>query len=75
MPKPDQHIGELPTAFRWRPHPATDFIDMEFVLQEIDPGLRAQVIAVNFETVAAVHRTLADGASKIANIIGGAKRG
>jgi hypothetical protein len=75
MPKPEQNIGELPSAFRFRPHPATDFIDMEFVIQEIDQALRAQVIAVTFETVAAMHRTLADGATKIAGIIAGGKRG
>jgi hypothetical protein len=75
MPKPERNIADLPAAFRFRPHPATDFIDMEFVIQEIDEGLRAQVIAVTFETVAAMHRTLADGASKIAGIIGGGKRG
>ena len=49
--------------------------DMESVLQEIDPGLRTQVIAARFETVAAVHRNLAEGATKIAGILGGAKRG
>ena len=72
-PKPD-HITELPTAFRFRPHPATDFIDMEFVLQEIEQNLRPQVIAATFETVAAMHRSMAEGAAKIAGIIGGAQK-
>jgi hypothetical protein len=75
MPKPEHNIAELPSAFRWKPGPVTDWIDMEFVLQEIDPGLRTQVIAARFETVAAVHRNLAEGATKIAGILGGAKRG
>ena len=75
MPKPEHNIAELPAAFRWRPGPVTDYIDMEFVLQEIDPALRVQVIASRFDTVAAVHRTLADGAAKIANILHGQKRG
>ena len=74
-PKPDQHIAELPPTFRWHPHIYTDSIDMEFVLQEIDQALRTQVIAARFETVAAVNRALADGAAKIAGIIGGGKRG
>jgi hypothetical protein len=74
MPKPD-NIPELPAAFRFRPHPQTDRIDMEFVIQEIDQSIRNQVIAANFEMVAAVNRALADGAAKIAGIIGGAKRG
>ncbi len=70
-PKPDQNIPELPAAFRFRPHPATDFIDMEFVLQEIEQNLRPQVIATTFETVAAMHNALAAGAAKIAKIVGG----
>jgi hypothetical protein len=49
---------------------------MEFVLQEIDPGLRAQVMAATFENVAAVYRTRAEGAAKIAGILAAAaKRG
>jgi|NGEPerStandDraft_6_1074524.scaffolds.fasta_scaffold180793_2 hypothetical protein len=75
MPRPE-HIAELPSPFRWRPGPITDSIDMEFVLQEIDPGLRAQVMAATFENVAAVHRTRAEGAAKIAGILAAAaKRG
>ncbi len=73
MPKPEQ-IAELPAPFRWGgPGPVTDYIDMDFVLREIDPGLRFQVIATRFENVAALHRTLAEGASKLAAIFGGAR--
>ena len=75
MTIPNLNIGELPSAFRFRPHPATDFIDMEFVIREIDEGLRARVIAANFETVAAVHRALADGAAKVAGILAGGRHG
>ena len=74
MPPKDHNTADLPTAFRFRPHPATDFIDMEFVLQEIEQNLRPQVIAATFETVAAMHRTMADGAAKIAGIIGGTQK-
>ena len=73
MPKPES-ISELPSAFRWKPGPITDWIDMEFVLQEIDPALRTQVIAARFETVAAVHRNLAEGAAKVAGILSGGKQ-
>jgi len=48
---------------------------MEFVLQEIEAGIRNQVIAAQFETLAAVHRTLAEGASKLAGIMAGGKKG
>jgi len=77
MPKPEQiQMAELPAAFRWGgPGPVTDPIDMDFIIREIDPGLRFQVIAARFENVAALHRTLAEGASKLAAIFGGAKRG
>jgi hypothetical protein len=75
MPKLDANIPELPRGFSWNPHIKTDPFDMEFVIQEIDQQIRAQVIAARFETVAAVSRAVADGAAKIAGIIGGAKRG
>jgi hypothetical protein len=75
MAKIDRTPPELPSAFKWRPHPATDFIDMEFVIQEIDESLRAQVIAARFETIAAVNRALADGAAKISGILSGKQRG
>jgi hypothetical protein len=47
---------------------------MEFVLQDIEGNLRNQVIAAQFETLAAVHRTLAEGASKIAGLMAGGKQ-
>jgi len=74
MPKPEHPTAELPPWFKWRPGPVTDSIDMEYVLQELDPGIRTQVIAARFETVAAMHRTLAEGAAKVAGIIGGKQR-
>jgi len=65
---------ELPALLRWwgpGPGPATDFIDLDHVIQLIDEGLRAQVIAAKFEAVAAIHRAVADGATKIAGIVAG----
>ena len=68
---------ELPALFRWwgpGPGPATDYIDLDHVIQLIDEGLRAQVIAAKFEAVASMHRAVAEGAMKIAGIIGGQQR-
>jgi hypothetical protein len=73
-PTRPEPLAELPPRLRWRPGPITDWIDMEFVLQEIEGGLRNQVIAAQFETLAAVHRTLAEGASKMAGIMAGGKQ-
>jgi len=73
-PKIDQKLEELPYPLRFRPHPATDMIDMEFVIQELEQSARAQVIAATFETSALVYKARAEGAAKIARIIGGAQR-
>jgi hypothetical protein len=43
---------------------------MEFVIRELDDPIRQQVIAARFEAVAAVHRAIAEGAEKIAGIVG-----
>jgi len=49
---------------------------MEFVLQEIEQEIRGEVLAVALETMANVHRNVADGAAKVANIIrGGQQKG
>ena len=50
---------------------------MEFVLQEVEQELRGEVLAAGLETMANVHRTIAEGAAKVANIIrgGAAKSG
>lgn len=74
MPKPeDETIAALPSLWKWRPGPATDMIDMEFILQEIDPSIRTQLVVNRLETFAAVHRNIADGAKKAAGIIAGAR--
>jgi hypothetical protein len=72
MPKPEE-FSSLPNPWRWRPGPVTDWIDMEFILEEIEVSARTQLIATRLETIAAVHRTLAEGAAKAAQIIAGAK--
>jgi hypothetical protein len=68
MPPSDK---ELPGIFRWNPIIQADWIDMPFVLQEVEGEVRAEVLAVAIETMASVHQNVADGARKIANIIRG----
>jgi len=72
MPKPE--IAELPASFKWRPGLVTDPIDMDHILEQLDPRVRTQVIVARFENVAALHRTLAEGAAKIAGILASGKR-
>ena len=74
---PDPNITQLPAAFRWwpGPGPATDWIDMDHLIRELDDPIRKQVIAVRFEAVAAMHRAVAEGAAQIAKILGGQRKG
>ena len=68
--------AELPNFLRFRPVPPGDWIDMEFVLQEVEQEIRGEVLAVALETMANVHRNIAEGATKVANIIrGGQQKG
>jgi len=66
--------AELPNFLRFRPVPPGDWIDMEFVLQEVEQEIRGEVLAVALETMANVHRNVADGATKVANIIRGGQQ-
>jgi hypothetical protein len=67
----DKPERELPSNLRFRPVPIGDWIDMEFVLQEVEQEIRGEVLAAGLETMSNIHRNLADGATKIANIIRG----
>ncbi len=55
-----------------RPGIHTDPIWMEYALQEVEleAGTRNQLLATQFETVAAVHDALAQGAKQAAAILG-----
>jgi hypothetical protein len=64
-------MAEIPSNFGFRPIPIGDWIDMEFVLREVDQEIRSAVIAAGLEAMANVHRNIADGATNIANIIRG----
>jgi len=71
-----KNITELPPLFQFRPHPATDFIDMVTVINGIDESLRSQVIAAAFQTASAVYGALAEGSKQVAGIINsGGQRG
>jgi hypothetical protein len=70
MPQIDKN-AELPSPLRFRPIPQGDWIDMEFVLQEVEQELRGEVLAVALETMANVHQNVAEGARKVANLIRG----
>jgi hypothetical protein len=69
MPPSDK--ADLSGILRWNPLIQADWIDMPFVLQEVEGEVRAEVLAVALETMASVHQNVADGARKIANIIRG----
>jgi len=62
----------LPELFVWGNRClATDPIGMELAIEEGDPALRRQLIAVQLETAANVYRAMAEGAAKLAETAGG----
>jgi hypothetical protein len=73
MPPSDKDKADLSGIFRWNPIIQSDWIDMPFVLQEVEGEVRTEVLAVALETMANVHQNVAEGARKIANIIRGTR--
>ena len=71
MPKFERPEAELPNYLRFKPIPQGDWIDMSFVLQEIEEELRGEVLAVGLETMANAHQAIAEGAKKVANLVRG----
>lgn len=67
---------ELPSSLRLGPHIPinADWIDVQYVLQEVEAELRNEVLAVGFETMANAHQAMAEGARKVANILRGGKQ-
>ena len=63
--------AELPDFLRFVPRPIGDWIDMQFVLQEVEQQLRSEVLAIGLETMANAHRAIADGAAKVASVLRG----
>jgi hypothetical protein len=68
------NLENLPSQFRFRPIPVGDWIDMEFVLQEVEQAVRGELLAVQFETMANMHRSFAEGALKMATILRGGQQ-
>jgi hypothetical protein len=73
MSSPEDRLRELPLQWRFEPHPAT-----EFILRDIDPGIRARVVAARLDAIAKVHgniadihRNYADAANNISKILTG----
>jgi len=46
---------------------------MEFVLRDLDPGIRNRVVAARLDAIAKVHGNMADAATNISKIIAGGK--
>jgi hypothetical protein len=61
--------SELESRFRFGPIPIADWIDMEFVLQEVDESIRPALLAAHFEMVANVFTAQAATAQKMMNIV------
>jgi len=76
MPNPEDKIAEFAPNWLWnvRRCLATDPA-VEYAIEQGDPALRNQLIAVTLETTAAAYRTLADGAARAAQIVGGKSGG
>jgi hypothetical protein len=70
------NITELPEFLRLGPRIPinADWIDVQFVLQEVEQELRSEVLAIGFETMANAHQSMAEGARKVANILRGGKQ-
>jgi hypothetical protein len=72
MASPEDRIAEL--APRWVWHGprciATDYA-VNFVIEQGDPALRAQLMAAQLEATAGAYRALAEGAAVAARIVSG----
>ena len=66
--------SDLATRFGFRPIPIADWIDMEFVLQEVDESIRPALLAAHFEMVANVFTAQAATAQKMMNIVSRGKQ-
>jgi hypothetical protein len=73
MPPFEEGNLDLPRRFVFNPRPNVDWIDMQFVLQEIEGELRAEILAIALETMANVHQSIADGTRRVAKTIQGAQ--
>jgi len=69
-------IEELPASLQWKPRIPinADWIDVVYVLQEVEQERRNEVLAVAFDTMANVHQSMAEGARTVANLIRGGQQ-
>jgi hypothetical protein len=72
MPSPEERIAEFAPNWAWniRRCMATDYV-VNYAIEQGDPALRNQLIAVTLETTAAAYRALAEGAAKAAELVAG----
>ena len=72
MPTPEETIDQVAPYFRFQPKPWWDPIWMEYAIDEaVDVATKNQLIALQFEASAAIHRVSADAAEKAAGIVVG----
>lgn len=76
MGSPEDLLRRIPPNWVFRYGPATDPIDMEFVIRDLEPSFRNKILAARLDTVAKVqsnmadiHRSIADGAENIARML------
>lgn len=73
MGTPEEKILELAPQFNWKQiirHIYTDPIDMFYKLGDVT---QQEITVLRLETFAAIYRALADGSTKAAQVISGAK--
>jgi hypothetical protein len=68
-----EQVGGPESSYTWVPRHVGDPIHMEYALHdaELDSGVRNRLLATHFETVAAVHEAIAQGARRAAELVGG----
>lgn len=71
MKTPEQSISDTDARWALRKQPGihTDPIWMEYALQDVDPQVRNQLVAIRLKTVASVHTAIAAGATAAADAI------
>lgn len=63
----DLNPQPLPPRFLFRPRPIGDPIDMEFVLDAVDPAARSQLVAMHLQTAAKAQAAIAEGMQQMAD--------
>lgn len=68
---PEELIGRIAPGWGWHRPPGihTDPIGMEYAIGEMDPDVRSQLRVVRLQAHAKIHQTVAEAASKAAEIL------